>query len=313
MGVFLDRSINMVVGLLAILKTGGAWVPLDPSYPKDWLDFILEDSQATLVLTEKNLLANLPKKTSAICLDRDWPQIARETDGNPENEITSDNLAYVIYTSGSTGIPKGVLGLHRASVNRFAWMWKQYPFAAGEVCCQKTSLNFVDSIWEIFGPLLQGVPNVIIPDDLVKDPLELVRIMASERISRIVLVPSLLRVLSMLTLAGKVARKKSVLIPSCGSAAARRWTLGFACSSRKFSPRVCCSISMARRRSLRMSLIIRSTTSLRTRRRCRSASLSQTLRFTCLIPTCRSFPSGLWAKSTQAEITWREATIAGRN
>jgi amino acid adenylation domain-containing protein len=194
-GVFLDRSINMVVGLLAILKTGGAWVPLDPSYPKDWLDFILEDSQATLVLTEKNLLANLPKKTSAICLDRDWPQIARETDGNPENEITSHNLAYVIYTSGSTGIPKGVLGLHRASVNRFAWMWKQYPFAAGEVCCQKTSLNFVDSIWEIFGPLLQGVPNVIIPDDLVKDPLELVRIMASERISRIVLVPSLLRVL----------------------------------------------------------------------------------------------------------------------
>src|SRR5271155_2065113 len=194
-GVLLDRSINMVVALLGILKAGGAWVPLDPAYPKDWLDFILEDSQASVVVTQKNLLANLPRKITVLCMDRDWSEITREKDGNPDTMITSDNLAYVIYTSGSTGIPKGVLGLHRGAVNRFAWMWTQYPFTSGEVGCQKTSLNFVDSIWEIFGPLLQGVPNVIIPDELVKDPLELMRLLASERISRIVLVPSLLRVM----------------------------------------------------------------------------------------------------------------------
>jgi amino acid adenylation domain-containing protein len=194
-GVFLDRSVNMVVALLGILKSGGAWVPLDPSYPKDWLDFILEDSQASVVVTQKNLLPTLPRKTAVVCIDRDRSEIVREKDSNPDTEITSDNLAYLIYTSGSTGLPKGVLGLHRGAINRFAWMWRQYPFASGEVCCQKTALNFVDSIWEIFGPLLQGVPNVIIPDELVKDPLELVRIMASERISRIVLVPSLLHVL----------------------------------------------------------------------------------------------------------------------
>jgi len=194
-GVFLERSINMVVALLGILKAGGAWVPLDPSYPKDWLEFILQDSQAGVVATQKSLLNSLPRKTVAICLDRDWPEIAREKDGNTVTSVASDNLAYVIYTSGSTGIPKGVLGPHRGAVNRFAWMWKEYPFTKGEVCCQKTSLNFVDSIWEIFGPLLQGVSSVIIPDEIVKDPLELVRLMAAERISRIVLVPSLLRVL----------------------------------------------------------------------------------------------------------------------
>src|SRR5439155_8741966 len=73
-----------------------------------------------------------------------------------------------------------------------SWMWRNYPFAA-EVCCQKTSLTFVDSVWEIFGPLLQGIRLVIIPDDVVKDPVELVETLAAERITRIVLVPSLLR------------------------------------------------------------------------------------------------------------------------
>jgi amino acid adenylation domain-containing protein len=194
-GVFLERSTNMVVALLGILKAGGAWVPLDPSYPKDWLEFILQDSEASVVVTEENFVAELPKKIAAICLDRDWAEIAREKDHNPANSVTSDDVAYVIYTSGSTGRPKGVLGLHRGAVNRFSWMWTEYPFDAGEVCCQKTSLNFVDSIWEIFGPLLQGVPNVIIPDEVVKDPLELVRVLAGEQVSRIVLVPSLLRVL----------------------------------------------------------------------------------------------------------------------
>jgi len=81
----------------------------------------------------------------------------------------------VIYTSGSTGAPKGVLGLHRAALNRFSWMWKTYPFSPGEKTCQKTSLSFVDSVWEIFGALLQGVPTVIIPDPVAKDPRLLVR------------------------------------------------------------------------------------------------------------------------------------------
>ena len=98
-----------------------------------------------------------------ICLDKDLEVIAQESDKNPNSSVRADNPAYLIYTSGSTGTPKGVLGLHRGAVNRFHWMWQTYPFKAHEICCQKTSLSFVDSVWEIFGPLLQGIPTVIIP------------------------------------------------------------------------------------------------------------------------------------------------------
>jgi amino acid adenylation domain-containing protein len=104
-------------------------------------------------------------------------------------------VAYVIYTSGSTGNPKGVQGTHCASINRFAWMWKKYPFRAGEVCCQKTNLGFVDSIWEIFGPLLAGVASVIVSEEAVRDPELLVEELAREHVTRLVLVPSLLRAL----------------------------------------------------------------------------------------------------------------------
>src|SRR5437660_1356923 len=90
---------------------------------------------------------------------------------------------------------KGLQGTHRASINRFAWMWKKYPFQPGEVCCQKTNLGFVDSIWEIFGPLLAGVPSVIIPEEAVRDPELLVQELAREHVTRMVLVPSLLRAL----------------------------------------------------------------------------------------------------------------------
>jgi amino acid adenylation domain-containing protein len=119
----------------------------------------------------------------------DSPSLVRLTSGQ------GDDTAYVLYTSGSTGTPKGVQGTHRACLNRFAWMWRAYPFQPGEVCCQKTNLGFVDSVWEIFGPLLAGVPNVIIPQETMRDPEELLTTLAREQVTRIVLVPSLLRML----------------------------------------------------------------------------------------------------------------------
>ena len=95
-------------------------------------------------------------------------------------------LAYLIYTSGSTGIPKGIVGLHRGAVNRFKWMWQSYPFQEGEICCQKTSLNFVDSLWELFGPLLKGIPTVLIPDEMVKDPYSFVKALSAASVTRVV-------------------------------------------------------------------------------------------------------------------------------
>jgi amino acid adenylation domain-containing protein len=194
--ICLERSPEMIVGLLAILKAGGAYVPLEPTYPAERIAFILADSQATLMVTQDGFADSTSvTNVSMICLDRDWPEIARESTENLPFVTTAENAAHLIYTSGSTGLPKGVLSSHCASVNRFAWMWRTYPFGADEVCCQKTALSFVDSIWEIFGPLLQGVPLVIIPDETVKDPARFVAALSANSIARLVLVPSLLRVM----------------------------------------------------------------------------------------------------------------------
>jgi amino acid adenylation domain-containing protein len=195
-GICVERSLDMGVGLLGILKAGGAYVPLDPGYPSERLAFMLEDAQVRVLLTQQRLLATLPQHTAhVICLDTPSASLPHECLENPVNVVTPEHLAYGIYTSGSTGTPKGVLGLHRGAVNRLAWMWQTYPFAAEEVCCQKTSLNFVDSVWELFGPLLQGIRSVIIPDAVVKDPPRLVHTLAAQQVTRLVLVPSLLRVI----------------------------------------------------------------------------------------------------------------------
>ncbi|HEX6288077.1 MAG TPA: non-ribosomal peptide synthase/polyketide synthase, partial [Herpetosiphonaceae bacterium] len=191
-GVFLSRSVDAVIALLAVLKAGGCYVPLDPTYPQARLAFMLTDAQVAVVLTQTALRDQLPVTTAPrCCLD------TLVLDGYPTTpppaQILPDHLVYVIYTSGSTGQPKGVLGLQRGVVNRVQWMWRAYPFAPGERCCQKTALSFVDSVWEIFGPLLCGVPVSVIADDVVKDPLLLVRTLSEQRITRIVLVPSLLR------------------------------------------------------------------------------------------------------------------------
>jgi amino acid adenylation domain-containing protein len=158
---------------------------------------MLTDTQAPILLTQTHLTARFAKikNLQAVCLDTDWVSIAQESEANPVTEITAANLAYVIYTSGSTGTPKGVTGLHLGAINRFNWMWKTYPFDPQEICCQKTTLSFVDSIWEIFGPLLQGIQTIIIPNEVLKDPSQLVQTLATHRVTRIVLVPSLLRVL----------------------------------------------------------------------------------------------------------------------
>jgi len=191
-----DRSFDMFVGLLGILKTGAAYVPLDPSHPPGRMASLLEDAKPAVLITQQKLLANAPvHRIPTVILDADWHKIARASADFPASDVQSDDPAYVLYTSGSSGKPNGVEGTHRGAMNRMRWMWERYPFEAGEVCCQKTNVGFVDSVWEIFGPLLAGVPSVILPTEVVRDPEELLQILAGEGVTRIVLVPSLLRAL----------------------------------------------------------------------------------------------------------------------
>ncbi len=162
-GICLDRSVEMVVAVLGVLKAGGAYLPLDPAYPKERLQFMLEDSQSKLLITEEAFLEGLPsERIERICLDRESSSISREGRADPEPISTTDNLAYVIYTSGSTGKPKGAMNVHRGVCNRQLWMQEVYPLTQSDAVLQLASFSFDFSIWEFFGPLSVGA-RVIMP------------------------------------------------------------------------------------------------------------------------------------------------------
>ncbi|UHL63937.1 amino acid adenylation domain-containing protein [Paralcaligenes sp. KSB-10] len=192
-GLHLARSIEAVAAMLGIMKAGAAWVSLDPAYPMDRLEFMLKDTAAPIVCA-------VGKQASSSGLggrtDAQWIDVAQVSPStNPLRSVTADPadpVAYVVYTSGSTGTPKGVLGTHRSMLSRFVWMWESYPFNAQELACLKTSLNFVDSVWETFGGLLQGIPGVLVDDATAHDPQALLSLLAESQATRLVAVPSLL-------------------------------------------------------------------------------------------------------------------------
>ncbi len=194
-GICLERRLEMIIGLLGILKAGGAYVPLDPAYPRERLAFMLTDTQTPVLLTQAHLTGRLTRSNGlhVLCLDANREALSRESGANPVTETVSSNLAYVVYTSGSTGNPKGVAGHHKGTVNNVYWTWGAFPYVSQEVCCQITSLNFIDSVVEIFTPLLQGIQTIIISDEVVKNPPQLTQTLAIHRVTRIILVPSLLR------------------------------------------------------------------------------------------------------------------------
>ena len=192
-GVCLPRSFDAVVALLAIFKIGAIYLPLDPTYPRERLAFMLTDAQAAIVITTTQLQPTLPSGAAKfICIDN------LPVTQSPSHPVTlsschPDDPAYLIYTSGSTGQPKGAIVPHRQILNRLWWMWHKYPFQPDEMSCQKTALNFVDSLWELLGPLLQGSPAVILPDAVVRDPQQLIQSLARHGVTRVWLVPTLLR------------------------------------------------------------------------------------------------------------------------
>ncbi len=192
-GVFLPRSVDAFAAVLGCLIAGIPWVPLDTAQPDKRLAQLVELAGCRTVLTLRALSSRLPAGLSAIVMDRDeplWSNPVEMTDA-----AANADLAYVLFTSGSTGVPKGVMGATGALMNRIDWMHEVYPFVRGEVTCCKTSIGFVDSVWEMLGPLLAGVPTVIIPDEDLLDPERFIALLEQHGVTRIVLVPTLLRVL----------------------------------------------------------------------------------------------------------------------
>ncbi|HEU5227047.1 MAG TPA: amino acid adenylation domain-containing protein, partial [Ktedonobacteraceae bacterium] len=159
-GLCMERSIEMVIGLLAILKSGGAYVPLEPGYPTERLAFMIQDAAVRLVLTQEKYRERLPRQEGyeKICLDsRDWKET--ETKQQVErvaNKVRPEHLAYVMYTSGSTGVPKGVMVPHRGVVNYLWWCIQAYQIAQGVGSVLHSPLSFDLTVTSLFAPLLVG-------------------------------------------------------------------------------------------------------------------------------------------------------------
>jgi amino acid adenylation domain-containing protein/FkbM family methyltransferase len=185
-GICVDRSIEMVVGVLAILKAGGAYVPLDPAYPKERLAFMLEDSNALVLLTQERLLEALPPYAgSVICLDTDWNEPANQNTENPVSRATVDNLLYVIYTSGSTGKPKGI-GLPHGSLTNLI-QWHLTTMLKGARMLQFASLSFDASFHEIFAAWCSGGTLLLISEELRRDIVSLARFLQEEKVEKAIL------------------------------------------------------------------------------------------------------------------------------
>src|SRR6266540_1003360 len=158
-GVCLERSVGMIVGLIGILKAGGAYVPLDPEYPRERLEFMLEDAGVKVLLSERAILNKLRvsgKVARAVCLAEECAAIERESGANPDNLALGNNVAYVIYTSGSTGQPKGVQALHGALANYIRSAVEEFELSPEDRMLQFASISFDAAAEDIYPSLISG-------------------------------------------------------------------------------------------------------------------------------------------------------------
>jgi amino acid adenylation domain-containing protein len=160
-GVFVERSLEMVVALLGIMKAGGAYIPLDPDFPEERVAFMLSDAKPQVVLTQQRLRDRLPPTERVVLLDADWGTIAKERSDNPREGTSPNNLAYVIYTSGSTGKPKGVQIEHRSLTNLICSMQREPGLSQQDVLLAVTTLSFDIAGLEIYLPLISGARLVL--------------------------------------------------------------------------------------------------------------------------------------------------------
>ncbi len=195
-GIAMHRSLEMAVGLLGILKAGGAFLPIDPALPAERVRFMIEDANVPVLLVHSPVGKTLPAaQADTICLDADWAAVAQAPTSLPADVgNVPDDLSYVIYTSGSTGLPKGAMNTHRGICNRLLWMQEAYELDADDRVLQKTPSSFDVSVWEFFWPLLTGAQLVIAGPAGHHDPAYLARVIRQEKITTVHFVPSMLQV-----------------------------------------------------------------------------------------------------------------------
>jgi amino acid adenylation domain-containing protein len=232
-GICVKRSIEMLVGILGVLKAGGAYLPMDPTYPQDRLAYMLSDSGIRILLTQEKLVDHLPKPAEKegyeeILLDRDWVMIEKERGDLPlDCSVGLDNLAYMIYTSGSTGRPKGVLLKHRGMTNFVQAYKKRVGFDAHSRTLQFASFSFDGSIFEIFTSLVSGGCLVLTAQETLTSVPDLLKVMLDQSVTTATFPPSLLRVLDPLLVSQALPAFKTLISAgeSCPREVGARWAI----------------------------------------------------------------------------------------
>ena len=191
-GLFLDRSIESIIGILGIIKAGCAYVPLDISYPIERLDFIIKDAQLPFILTKKDLLQKIPEYDGTIiCIDENNRLTSIQPTDNPCNSnCTTENLIYVIYTSGSTGKPKGVMITHENLFSFVDTVQSVLPVKKEDIYLHTASFSYALSVRQLFVPLTQGASLVIAPQEHFQEPILFFKLMKEREITLTDLVPS---------------------------------------------------------------------------------------------------------------------------
>ncbi|MFB6366765.1 amino acid adenylation domain-containing protein [Paenibacillus elgii] len=211
-GICLERSIELVTGLIGILKAGGAYVPIDPHHPAAFVHELIHDAELGLIVTSEKW-ASLFEGYEGVVLymERISADLTAEPVTNMNSQCRPEQLAYMIYTSGSTGKPKGVLIEHKAIANRLLWMQSKYQLNGMDRVLQKTPFTFDVSVWEFFWPLIAGAGLVIAEPEGHKDPEYLIKVIREEGITTIHFVPSMLHAFLAQTEVGQCTTLKRVI------------------------------------------------------------------------------------------------------
>ncbi|RYY77056.1 MAG: amino acid adenylation domain-containing protein [Gammaproteobacteria bacterium] len=190
--LMMERSLEMVIAINAVLKAGGAYLPLDPEHPLDRVEYILAEAGAKLVLIQERFDGNLPNKTPRLAVDMAEETLAAYPVTRPNLNIKPDQLAYVIYTSGSTGKPKGVMNEHQAVCNHMLWMDEVYQLKTSDKILQKTPYTFDVSLWELFLPLISGSQLIMAKPGGHKETGYLIELINQYQMTYVHFVPSML-------------------------------------------------------------------------------------------------------------------------
>lgn len=192
-GIMIERSIEMIVGILGILKAGGAYLPISPEYPEERINFMLDDSNAFILLSLKCYAESMEIRSSKVIALDDINIYTYDCSNLKTSNISSD-IAYLMYTSGSTGKPKGVMISHRSVINRISWMQRKYPLNCDDVILQKTPFTFDVSVWELLWWFFAGAKICFLAPGAEKEAAAIVNTVRNSRITIIHFVPSMLNV-----------------------------------------------------------------------------------------------------------------------